>query len=163
MSDSKPPFSLGIVPVLIVATIALVAGYAIAKATDSGDSSTAPAPAQVAPTPQQQAAVSELSAKADDAGAKVNVVAAAESIETCATDNNGTYSKCGVDQLTGVHPELAEVKDQIKVESTATTYKISVTQPDTGNVFTLERGSNGATQKSCTKPGSGGCPSSGAW
>src|SRR3954447_4629604 len=44
--------------------------------------------------------------KGNDAEAKSTVVTAAEAMETCATDNNGSYAPCGLGSLTAIEPTL---------------------------------------------------------
>jgi type IV pilus assembly protein PilA len=107
--------------------------------------------------------------KGNDAEAKSTAVTAAEAMETCATDNNGSYSSCTVGSLTSIEPTLNDAGSRLTVSSTSNSYGITVASVrDTTNVqFTLSRSSNGTTTRACTASGGvdrGGCSgASGTW
>src|SRR6266540_1857373 len=44
--------------------------------------------------------------KGSDAEAKATVTTAAEALETCATDNNGSYASCDVSAIKTIEPTL---------------------------------------------------------
>jgi type IV pilus assembly protein PilA len=51
----------------------------------------------------------------------------------------------------------------LKVESAAgEAYRVSLTHPASGHVFTLER-NTGKDERTCTPAGAGGCPANGSW
>jgi hypothetical protein len=158
---SKPPLRLGIGPILVVATIALAAGFLIGKHASDSDGSPASKADGVAPAVQGD--VATLQGKSSDAEAKAAVVTAAEAMETCATDNQGSYANCGSDDLAAVEPTLADLGDRLNSSASATTYKLSVEAANTSNEFTLQRAANGTTARFCTDAGSLGCASGGVW
>ena len=65
--------------------------------------------------------------KGNDAEAKSSAVTAAEAMETCATDNNGSYASCTEPSLLAIEPTLNDVSARLVVSSTANTYNIEVT------------------------------------
>src|SRR5215204_1589442 len=62
--------------------------------------------------------------KGNDAEAKSTAVTAAEAMETCATDNNGSYASCTEASLTAIEPTLNDVAARMVVSSTANTYAV---------------------------------------
>src|SRR5215216_1676324 len=107
--------------------------------------------------------------KGNDAEAKSTAVTAAEAMETCATDNNGSYASCTKASLVSIEPTLNDAGTRLAVTSGSQDYQITVASSrDTTNVhFTLSRASNGATTRACTASGGadkGGCSAaSGTW
>src|SRR4051812_31731645 len=107
--------------------------------------------------------------KGNDAEAKSTAVTAAEAMETCATDNNGSYAACDETALDSVEPTLNDSASRTTVTSTATTYSIVVTSNrDAGAAsFTLARAANGTTTRTCATgtADKGGCSAqtSGTW
>jgi type IV pilus assembly protein PilA len=107
--------------------------------------------------------------KGNDAEAKSTAVTAAEAMETCATDNNGSYSGCTKASLQSIEPTLNDANTRLTVTSTSNTYGITVgsTRDPTNVTFVLSRASNGQTTRSCATTGNdkGGCSavSGGSW
>jgi type IV pilus assembly protein PilA len=105
--------------------------------------------------------------KGNDAEAKSTAVTAAEAMETCATDNNGSYSGCSKASLTAIEPTLNDAGTRLTVPAAnASDYRIEVqSSRSTSVVFTISRGSTGTTARSCTYTGQdkGGCSSTGSW
>ncbi len=111
--------------------------------------------------------------KAGDAKAKENLHTAQVAMETCATDNNGTYSatNCTATQLNKIEPTIPAT---LPTEAAAAPGAIFTITPS-GTGYTLEAKSSvaggkfsivntaGALTFSCTKPGEGGCPTGGNW
>ncbi len=122
--------------------------------------------------------------KGNDAEAKSVVVTSAEAMETCATDNNGSYLAANCDRaaLIAIEPTLTDATtptDRLAVGSTSTVYGIGVASdrdtpvlptvtnadppvfntPATGVQFRLVRSGNGATARTCylASGSSGGC------
>ena len=102
-------------------------------------------------------------AEASDAKAKAAATLAASAMEVCAVDNGGVYKGCTMADLVKADPSLKNESDRLTVHSGATTYSVTVAVPDTGNAFTVDRNSKGATTQSCTKSGKVGCPAQGDW
>jgi type IV pilus assembly protein PilA len=107
--------------------------------------------------------------KGNDAEAKSSVVTAAEAMETCATDNNGSYSNCSKPSLEAIEPTLNDVDTRLTVASGTNNYSVIVaSNRDSGAAtFTLSRSSTGVSTRSCATGGAdkGGCSatSGGSW
>ena len=107
--------------------------------------------------------------KGNDAEAKSTTVTAAEAMETCATDNNGSYTSCSKPSLESIEPTLNDADARLTVSSGSDNYAITVASSrDTTNVkFTLARSSTGTTTRSCSTgtADKGGCSaqSGGTW
>jgi type IV pilus assembly protein PilA len=107
--------------------------------------------------------------KGNDAEAKSSAVTAAEAIETCATDNNGSYATCTEASIISIEPTLQDVAARMVVASTATTYTVTVTSNRDSNAatFVLARAANGTTTRTCGTGSAdkGGCSAqaSGTW
>ena len=107
--------------------------------------------------------------KGHDAAAKEASVTAAKAVETCATDNNGSYTNCDKAALTAVEPTLTDAGARLAVTPGTNNYQIVVTSNRDSNAatFTLSRSSNGSTQRSCSTgtADKGGCSatSGGSW
>jgi type IV pilus assembly protein PilA len=99
--------------------------------------------------------------KGNDAEAKSTAVTAAEAMETCATDNNGSYSSCSKASLESIEPTLNDADARLTVSTGTNNYAITVSSSrDTANVkFTLSRSSTGTTTRSCATgtDDKGGC------
>src|SRR6185436_594795 len=97
----------------------------------------------------------------NDAEAKSSAVTSAEAMETCATDNNGSYASCSEASLLAIEPTLNDVSARLVVSSTANSYSIVVTSNRDSNAatFTLSRASGGTTTRSCATGSAdkGGC------
>ena len=107
--------------------------------------------------------------KGNDAEAKSTTVTAAEAMETCATDNNGSYTNCTKAALTAIEPTLTDAGARLAVTPGTNNYQIVVTSNRDSNAatFTLSRSSNGSTQRSCSTgtADKGGCSAQtgGSW
>ena len=107
--------------------------------------------------------------KGNDAEAKSTAVTAAEAFETCATDNNGSYSSCTLAALRSIEPTLNDAGTRLTVSSGANTYQVVVQSNRDGSVpaFTLSRAAGGTTARTCATgtADKGGCSatSGGTW
>jgi len=108
--------------------------------------------------------------KGNDAEAKSTAVTAAEAMETCATDSNGSYANCTKASLTSIEPTLNDAGTRLANPTTsANSYTIVVTSNRDANAatFTISRASTGATTRSCSTgtADKGGCSaqSGGSW
>jgi type IV pilus assembly protein PilA len=105
--------------------------------------------------------------KARDASAKESVRTAETSMETYATDHDGSYASATPADLVSIEQTLSEVHsatvDDLHVTSTADTYTVTVDSKNTPNTFSIARNSDGTTDLTCTVDGSDGCPSGGNW
>jgi type IV pilus assembly protein PilA len=88
--------------------------------------------------------------KGNDAEAKSSVVTASEAMETCSTDNNGSYATCDKTAILSIEPTLNDAASRMTVTPNGTTgYTIVVTSTrSTAVSFTLAK-TNGATTRSC--------------
>jgi type IV pilus assembly protein PilA len=108
--------------------------------------------------------------KGNDAEAKSTAVTAAEAMETCATDQNGSYSGCTAAKLESIEPTLNDAAARLTVATpSASSYSITVgsTRDPTNVTFVLARASTGSTTRSCSTGTNdkGGCSaqSGGSW
>jgi type IV pilus assembly protein PilA len=108
--------------------------------------------------------------KGNDAEAKSTAVTAAEAMETCATDNNGTYSttNCDITALRSIEPTLNDAGTRLVVNPATTSYGITVESSRASTVkFTLSRSATGTTARTCATGTNdkGGCSaqSGGTW
>ena len=65
--------------------------------------------------------------KGNDAEAKSTAVTAAEAMETCATDNNGSYTSCTLASIRAIEPTLNDAGARLSVSSGASNYTVIVT------------------------------------
>jgi type IV pilus assembly protein PilA len=100
--------------------------------------------------------------KAADAKAKETAHSAQVAMETCATDNNGSYTTCLVPALKIIEPTLP-VAPTLAVQTTTEPggYEITVLSSPTTQTFSIKRLSTGALEYPCTVPATGGCPTGG--
>ena len=107
--------------------------------------------------------------KANDASAKELVRSAQTTMETIATDNNGSYaSVTKPEEVNAVEKTIpiAEANGAAylsKAEGTGTGYTVEATAGKaSGNTFTI-KSAEGVVTRTCTTAGKGGCPSGGTW
>ncbi len=85
--------------------------------------------------------------KGQDAEAKSAVRTAATAMETCSTDNNGSYLGCTADELKKVEPSLAN-STELTAEGAATTYSVQ-TKSDSAGTFKIARAADGVITRTC--------------
>jgi type IV pilus assembly protein PilA len=107
--------------------------------------------------------------KARDADAKEQVRTAQTAIETYATDNDGSYTGAGVDDLVAIEEVLgdATLLDPV-IPAGGEGYTVTVRSENTsgGNHdFSITRDSDGTLSYTCEAPEGedDGCPSGGTW
>jgi type IV pilus assembly protein PilA len=112
--------------------------------------------------------------KAKDSNAKEGARTAQTAMETCATDNGGSYVGCDDADLKLIEPTLNDYGANLSVVGTptATTYTVQVESTGAdGNLFQISRASGGTIDYKCgatagtppTDTGKAGCPTSGNW
>ena len=111
--------------------------------------------------------------KGNDAEAKSTAVTAAEAMETCATDNNGSYTGCSEASLLAIEPTLQDAvtpTDRLTVSTPASNrYVVTVASDRDGGAatFVLTRNADGSTDRTCGTGSAdkGGCSatSGGTW
>jgi type IV pilus assembly protein PilA len=102
--------------------------------------------------------------KAGDAKAKETAHSLQVAMETCATDNNGVYSKtaCLQANLHKIETTIPEKEGNIAVEPEETGYTLTVTNPLNKNTFTIKN-EKGTMTYPCKTEETGGCPKGGDW
>jgi type IV pilus assembly protein PilA len=107
--------------------------------------------------------------KANDASAKELARTAQTTMETIATDNNGSYASVkGPAQLQEVEASIptTEVNGAAFLSAatgTGTTWTVTAKAgAASGDTFTIERAENGTITRTCTESGKGGC-AGGKW
>ncbi|HEX6780774.1 MAG TPA: type II secretion system protein [Solirubrobacterales bacterium] len=101
--------------------------------------------------------------KAGDAKAKEYAHSAQVAMETCSTDNGGSYASCDLSSLIAVEPTLSNA---VFVGGTPTTeedgYEITIEGSKSTQTFTVKN-EGGTLTFPCTEGGVGGCPSEEDW
>jgi hypothetical protein len=97
---------------------------------------------------------------AADKEAKLTAVTAADYMEIYATDHDGFYDGATTATLQAMEPQIS---DDVSVTASADSYSVTVPSKEGGNQFTLERRSDGVTQRTCDTAGDGACPATGEW
>jgi type IV pilus assembly protein PilA len=109
--------------------------------------------------------------KAGDAKAKETAHSLQVAMETCATDNNGEYSRtnCLQENLHGIEPTIPATTAAAEEEGMVLTvapegegYTLTVENKLNSNTFTI-RNEEGTMTYPCTTGGKGGCPSEEFW
>jgi type IV pilus assembly protein PilA len=99
--------------------------------------------------------------KANDAKAKETAHSAQVAMETCATDNNGSYATCDtLAELAAIEPTLTGAPVKLEPAPTATSYTITVTSTPNTQTFSITN-TAGVLTFPCTVGGKGGCPDNG--
>jgi type IV pilus assembly protein PilA len=100
--------------------------------------------------------------KANDAKAKEAAHSAQVAMETCATENSGSYVNCDASALKLVEPTLNNASLTVPKHETDA-YEVTITAETTNHTFTIARSSTGSLSYTCTEGGKGGCPTGGNW
>jgi type IV pilus assembly protein PilA len=98
--------------------------------------------------------------KASDAKAKEYAHSAEVAIETCATENSGSYVVCDPTKLKEIEPTLNSAVITVPVHL-AKEYEI-VSESSNGNKFNIKNVS-GTLTFPCTTEKKGGCPAGASW
>jgi type IV pilus assembly protein PilA len=101
--------------------------------------------------------------KANDAAKKTEVRTMQTAMETCSTDNNGSYVNCNRAALRAIEPTIpAGVPEPTNL--TATTYAVrSTTATGSNNWFQIQRNADGTFGRTCPNENTGGCGDNGSW
>ncbi len=105
--------------------------------------------------------------KAHDAASKEEAHTAQIAMETCGTENNGSYAECNAAALEGIEKTLGKngsklTKAEGVEEETGEGYAIAIENEQTKDTFEIQRDGEGVVTFPCEGTG-GGCPSSGFW
>jgi type IV pilus assembly protein PilA len=98
--------------------------------------------------------------KANDAKAKEYAHTAEVAMETCATENAGSYVNCDEAALKVVEPTLNSASIEVK-KHLGNEYEL-VSKANGGNTFTITN-VKGTLSFTCTTEKTGGCPAGGNW
>jgi type IV pilus assembly protein PilA len=107
--------------------------------------------------------------KANDASAKELARTAQTTMETAATDNNGSYAlMTEPKELQAIEKSIpiAEVNNSAYLSAatgTAKTYTVTATAGVSGDTYTIARNESGEFTRTCAPAGEAGCPASGKW
>jgi type IV pilus assembly protein PilA len=102
--------------------------------------------------------------KGTDAEAKTQVTTASQAVETCATDNNGSYASCNLAAIVAIEPTLNDAGARLTVTPAASSYVVAVDTSDgRGQTYTITRASGGTTARTCVAAQKGGCKAAGTW
>jgi type IV pilus assembly protein PilA len=100
--------------------------------------------------------------KANDAKAKETAHSAQVAMETCATDNSGSYATCNVAALKTIEPTLpGEPTLTADVTTVPGGYEVKVLSSPTTQTFSIKRSATGVLTYPCTVAKTGGCPEGG--
>lgn len=105
--------------------------------------------------------------KATDSQAKTNARTLQTAMETCATDNGGSYdaTNCAIGNLRTIEKSLPQTGTTVAASPSGTSYTVTATS-DTGNTFTITRAASGTVTRSCTVASGadrGGCQTNNTW
>ncbi len=101
--------------------------------------------------------------KAGDAKAKEYAHSAQVAMETCSTDEGGSYENCDLSALIAVEPTLSNaVFVGGTPETTEDSYTVTIEGSKSTQTFTVEN-EGGTLSFPCTEGGVGGCPSGEDW
>jgi len=107
--------------------------------------------------------------KGDDAEAKSVAISAAKAMETCSTEQNGSYSGCSTASLLNIESTLRNAGSRLDITPANNNYLIVVTskRDSAAATFSISRSSNGSTTRRCDTgtADKGGCSaqSNGTW
>jgi type IV pilus assembly protein PilA len=105
--------------------------------------------------------------KAYDASAKSLATSAQTTVETIATDNNGSYSEVTPAKVAEYEKNIPIAAgnnnawlSEAKTEEGGKGYKLTVTAPTTGDTFTITKNEEGVVKRTCAEVqvGDKGCP-----
>jgi type IV pilus assembly protein PilA len=102
--------------------------------------------------------------KANDSSAKAMAHTAQTAMETCGTDNNGSYATCVLGSLTAIEATIGTGGNAVTLPTaaTATDYQVRATNANTTHWFQINR-TGGTFTFTCSPGGQGGCPTGGVW
>lgn len=86
--------------------------------------------------------------KGEDAAAKEGAASARTAMETCSTDNSGSFASCDLTALETIEPTLNNVTLS-SVSSTTNTYSITADSTN-GNTYTIARAADGTFSRTCS-------------
>ncbi len=100
--------------------------------------------------------------KANDAQAKETAHTVQVAVETCSTENGGSYKSCSKAAVQKLEPTLNS-GPTFALTVAEKTYTIAVTAKVSSDKFEIKRLATGLMEYPCTPKATGGCPSSKSW
>jgi type IV pilus assembly protein PilA len=100
--------------------------------------------------------------KAGDAKAKEYAHSAQVAMETCSTDNDGSYANCDLAALQNIEPTVGNAVFLEAPVTTETTYKFMIEGSNANQEFGVVN-NGGALTFPCNVEKEGGCPAGGDW
>jgi|SRR3954447_13727918 type IV pilus assembly protein PilA len=103
--------------------------------------------------------------KATDSQAKADARSMQTAMETCGTDNGGSYSNCGITALRTIEPTIPSANATATPGSNTWTVSV-ISDSGNGRTFTISRNSSGVVSRSCAVPTGGdrgGCEAGNSW
>jgi hypothetical protein len=146
----------------IIATLTAVIGLATGVLTlrDQlfGGDTAAPT---ATPTGPDRGTVADIS---NDAEAKSRANRVKDGLKGCFLNGQGAdYEECGTaGRLGALHVPIGFGVGQVEVDTGITTFEL-ISRSESGNTFRLMNTAEGEEVRTCSPPGSGGCPSDGRW
>lgn len=103
------------------------------------------------------------SARIDDSSAKSDARNIVSAVETCFVDTSD-YARCQRESQLGYPSALiGRRQGEVEIEALSSgSYRV-IAHSTSGTDFTVEKGETGATTRTCSSAGAGGCPASGRW
>ncbi len=98
--------------------------------------------------------------KAQDTEARSAVTTAATAIVLWEGEKD-TFAGASRASLMAIEPSLGEASG-LTISGTRTTYEVAATSA-AGGQFTIARDATGVLERTCTRPGAGGCAANGTW
>ena len=99
--------------------------------------------------------------KGQDSSAKSDARNFVSQIESCFTDTQ-SYNDATCTNPTNTGLAIGTAAGQVSVTAASNTYTI-VASSKSGNTFSITKGTNGTSTRTCGSPGSGSCLTSGTW
>jgi type IV pilus assembly protein PilA len=101
--------------------------------------------------------------KASDAAAKSQVRTAETAMESCSTDNSGSYIPCEKEKLVTIEPSLTDSSSAtLTIGSVgSSSYEVTSASATTKDKFSIKRTSTGTIERKCepaSNGSNGGCP-----
>lgn len=103
--------------------------------------------------------------KANDSQAKTNARTLQTAMEACGSDNRGVYTNCGITALRAIESAIPQTGSSVTASPGASSWSITASS-NSGNTFTIQRGTGGAVTHSCSVPTGndrGGCRANDTW
>jgi len=137
--------------VLLTAVVGLMTGILTLRDQLFGPDEPSPPPANVADI-------------TNDAEAKSRANRVSDALKECVTTTGRDYEGCGTAGILGaIHIPIGFGVGHVEVNVTSPATFELTSRSESGQVFSLKNFATGEQVRSCTPPGTGGCPQDGRW